>query len=102
MQVTHKAAAVVIDFLSGSTGANQRDVRFQSDDLPLDVVHPAKRENLMIVEAEQIGKSASLWVDLFQGQGRFHSSRCSSGTEVVLVVQRAVNAGNDLQGKGTE
>ena len=38
----------------------------------------------------------------FKVSGAFHSSYGSGGTEVVLVVQRAVNAGNDFEGKGAE
>src|SRR5580700_3062977 len=102
MQVTHEAAAVVVDFFSRSTSANQRDIRLQSHDFAFDVVHAAKGENLMTVEANQVGQSASLRVDLFQGQWCFHSSGCCGGTEVALVVKRAVNTGNDLEGKGTE
>src|SRR5229473_83829 len=56
----------------------------------------------MTVEANQVGQSAALRVDLFQGQGRFHSSWRCGGAEVSLVVERAVNAWDDFQRKRAE
>ena|SRR6266705_977370 len=66
MQVAHEPAAVVIDLAPRSCCTHQNDVRLLSFDLALDVVHPAKRENLMTVKTDQEGQRAPFRVHLPQ------------------------------------
>ena len=61
-----------------------------------------QKEAVEDVQANQVGESPSLWVDLFQRQRCFHSGWSSGGTEIALVVERAVNTGNDFEGKRPE
>src|ERR1700675_3849771 len=56
----------------------------------------------MTMEPDQVSERASLRVNLCQGQRGFHSRRRNCGTEVAFVIQRAVNAGYDLERKHTE
>ena len=64
MQRSHEPAGVVVIFLPRTCRSHQNDVRFQSLNFALDVVHPAKRENLMAAESNQVGQRASLRVHL--------------------------------------
>src|SRR6266480_290588 len=47
-----------LDLAPRSCCTHQNDVRLLSFDLALDVVHPAKRENLMTVKTDQEGRRA--------------------------------------------
>src|SRR5262249_7051389 len=61
-----------------------------------------KGKNLVFRKTNQISECAALRVDLFQSQRCFHSRRGCRRTEVVLVVERAVDARNDPERKPLE
>ena len=82
VESAHQAATIVIDFPARSTSTNQRDIRLQSFDLAFDVVHPAKRKNLMAMKPNQVGKGAAFGVNLFQGQRRFCSRSARKSSKV--------------------
>src|SRR5579872_5604184 len=102
VQVAHQAATIVVDFFSRRPGPDQCHVGFQSLDLAFYVIHSAKSNDLVTMKTNQVGECASLGVHLFQCQRRFHACGSSSGTKVALVVQSAVNAGDNLEGKCVE
>src|SRR5579864_1821036 len=97
MQRSHEPSAVVVDFCSRSRSADQSDIRIESADLTLDVIVSAEPEDLMSLYADQIGERAALRMDLFQSEGCLHAGRRCRGTEIVLVVERAVDARYNLQ-----
>src|SRR5713226_3994097 len=101
-QGAHKSAAIVVHLLARATGPNDRHIRPQSGNLTFDVIHPAEQDNLVTAKTNQICESSSLRVNLLQREGCLHSSRSNRRTEVVLVVQGAVNARNDFERERTE
>jgi len=62
-QSTHQAATVVIKFLSRGPGSYQDNIRLQAREFAFDIVHFAKRQNLMTVKTNQVGKCPTLRVD---------------------------------------
>jgi hypothetical protein len=52
MQGAHEAASVIVNFFAGGCSSYENDVRLQAFDLSLDVVHPAKYQNLIGMSVE--------------------------------------------------
>src|SRR5579872_2006132 len=82
--------------------AYQHDVGPQTFQLAFDVVHAAERENFVSAYSDQVSESATFGVHLSQCQRCLHTGRCTLRAEVVLVVERAVQARNDAQRKAVE
>src|SRR6266705_1453628 len=91
-----------MDLSPGRPSTDQNDIGSQTFDLALDVVHPSERENLMTVKADQVCKRPSLGVHLPERQRSVHTRWSSFGAEIVLMIEGAVNAGNDSDGESAE
>src|SRR5690242_3365903 len=102
LQRAHQAPAVIVTFLVRAGCSNQHYVWPQSFYLSFDVVHPAKRQNLVASQTHQVCKRPSLRMHLLQRQWRLHSRWSCLRAEVVLVIQRTVQTGNHSDGKNSK
>src|SRR5215469_4208738 len=98
-QHAHQPCGVVVDLFARSGCAYHRNVRLQPDEFTLEVVHSAEHEDSMAINPNQVSERASLGMYLSQRQRRFQIGWCGFRAEVVLVVQRTVQAGNYSNGE---
>src|SRR5262245_3117165 len=98
---THEPPRVVVDLEPLPRRRDQRDVRFEPPDLPLEVIHGAEPEDLASREAQHVGEGAALDVVVHPARPT-EVARHDPAVVVVLAVQGRVQARNDLDRQGTE